>query len=116
MPLRDIRLSSGIDDCSKALAAKFQRFLGSREAGIDDAIKWAKSDDPNDRKFAIDVLYDIGTPKADKYLRMLSADKDPNIANSAKDVLKAGGARGMSVQPTIHGEMFYPDTSPPRTK
>jgi hypothetical protein len=108
--------TSGSDDCSKAFAAKIQRILGSPEAGIDDAVKWAKSGDPNDRKFAIDILYDIGTPTAVKYLRRLSTDKEWNIANSAKDVLKSGGPGGVAVQPTIHGEMFYPETTPPRAK
>ena len=81
--------TSGSDDCSKAFAAKIQRILGSPEAGIDDAVK---------------------------YLRRLSTDKEWNIANSAKDVLKSGGPGGVAVQPTIHGEMFYPETTPPRAK
>jgi hypothetical protein len=104
-------------DCPKAQASKMERFLRiSRDAGLTDAIKWAKSDDAADRNFAIDTLYDIGTPTAVKYLRMLSTDKDRNIAASARTALTARRSKVPAVNPTIHGEMFYPNTIPPRTK
>jgi hypothetical protein len=43
---------------------KIQRFLGTRDAGMSDAIKWANSGDPHDRIFATYILGDIGTPGA----------------------------------------------------
>jgi hypothetical protein len=45
--------ASDQDGCEKAATAKIQRFLGSHNAGVDDAIKWAKSNDRNEREFAI---------------------------------------------------------------
>jgi hypothetical protein len=40
-------------NCTKAEAAKIERFLGiSRDAGMSDAIKWKNSDNPDDRSFA----------------------------------------------------------------
>jgi hypothetical protein len=48
------------------------RFLGiSRDAGMSDAIKWAESDDPHDREFAIGVLVDMGIS--------VQSDADQNV-------------------------------------
>ena len=52
-------------NCYKAEEAKIVRILGiSRSAGMTDAIRWADSDNANDRMFAADILADIGTPQA----------------------------------------------------
>jgi len=75
-------------DCIEAEAAKIERFLGiSRDAGMTDAIKWANSDDPNEREFAADVLEDIGTPGAIEHLRTLSNDTNLEVASAAKTFL-----------------------------
>jgi hypothetical protein len=80
--------SEGLN-CTKAEAAKIQRFLGiSRDAGMSDAIKLASSDDPKDREFAADMLADIGTPDAIEYLRTLSHDTNSGVATSGKFALK----------------------------
>jgi hypothetical protein len=72
-------------DCTEAEAAKIERFLGiSRDAGMSDAIKWANSNDPNKREFAVYVLQDIGTPDAIEYLRTLSYDTDKTVATIAQ--------------------------------
>jgi hypothetical protein len=76
-------------DCTEAEAAKIERFLGiSHDAGMSDANKWANSDDPNKREFAADVLEDIGTADAIEYLRTLSNDSNPEVANVAKTSLE----------------------------
>jgi hypothetical protein len=72
-------------NCTKAEAAKIERFLGiNRDAGMSDAIRWANSDDPDDRSFAADVLGDIATPEAMSYLRTLSRDPNSGVAISGK--------------------------------
>lgn len=79
----------GALDCAKAEAAKDERFLGiSRYAGMSDAIKWADSDSPYDRRFAADVLADIATPEALEYLKTLSHDSDRFVAMQAQAQLK----------------------------
>jgi len=75
-------------DCTKAEAAKIERFLGtSQNAGMSDAIQWANSNDASTRRFASDILFDIGTPDAIVYLRTLSNDSDPMVAHFAKTAL-----------------------------
>jgi hypothetical protein len=81
-------------DCVKAEAAKIERFLGSADAGMSDAIQWANSDDERTREFASDVLLDIGSAEAIRYLETLSKDTDPVVAGNAKSdlrVLATGG-------------------------
>jgi hypothetical protein len=76
-------------DCTRAEAAKIQRFLGiSRDAGMGNAIRWANSNDPTDREFAAWVLADIGTPKAVRYLRTLSRDANREVAIAGKYALE----------------------------
>ena len=91
-------------DCTQAEAAKIERFLGiSRDAGMSDAIRWAESDDPIMRKFAISILRDIGTPEANGYLRTLSRDPDRNVAMAATSVSRV---KTPSAYPTILGELI----------
>jgi hypothetical protein len=74
-------------DCTKAEAAKIERFLGtSRDAGMDDAIKLANSNNPDDREFAAWIFADIATPEAIKYLQTLSLD--PAVASTGKYALE----------------------------
>lgn len=76
-------------DCREAEAAKIERFLDiSSDAGMTDAIKWANSDDPNERELAVYVLQDIGTPDAIEYLRTLSRDTDETVATIARRTLR----------------------------
>jgi len=103
-------------DCLKAEAAKIQRFLGSRDAGMSDAIEWANSDNTHDRDFAISILFDIGTSEAARYLRTLSKDTDRNIARSAKDVLRFVPKTRPAAYPTIHGELYTQVTGAPLPK
>ena len=79
-------------DCLKAEAAKIERFLGgSRDTGMNDAIRWANSNDPAQRDFAAGVLSAIGTAEALRYEKTLSRDSDPHVADSAKEELKDWG-------------------------
>jgi hypothetical protein len=74
-------------NCTKVKAAKIERFLGvSRDAGISDAIKWADSNDPDDREFAAWVFADIATPEAIRDLQTLSHDS--GTASTAKILLE----------------------------
>lgn len=111
-PSQDGALMDSADlDCTKAEAAKIQRYLGiSHDAGIGDAIKWAESDDPVTRRFATDLLTQIGTHEAIEYLQTLSHDPDPNVATSGRESLMAVHAPRRDVHPTIEGETLiqYP--------
>jgi hypothetical protein len=79
-------------DCLKAEAAKLERFLGrSKDAGMDDAIRWANSNDSGEREFASSVLPQIGTAEALRYEQTLSRDSQPDVAESAKEELKDWG-------------------------
>jgi len=72
-------------ECLQAEAAKVQRFLGiSSGAGIDQAIRLANSKDHSEREFAAEILGEIGTPKARKYLETLAKDSDGGVATTAK--------------------------------
>ena len=79
-------------DCLRAEAAKIERFLGrSRDAGMNDAIRWANSNNAIEREFAASVLPEIGTAEALRYEQTLSRDSQPDVANSAKEELKDWG-------------------------
>jgi HEAT repeat protein len=79
-------------NCTKAEAAKIERFLGiSHEAGMSDAIRWKNSDNADDRSFAAWVLTDIGTPEAMEDLQTLSHDPNSDVATSAKYALEQVG-------------------------
>ena len=103
----------GDADCLKAEVTKSQRFLGiSPDAGMADAIKWADSNDPATRKFAVAVLAHIGTPEATEYLRTLSHDEDQNVAWWAKNGL-VHVTKKAAVTPVIQGELITRGTSQP---
>jgi len=92
-------------DCTKAEAAKIERFLGvSRDAGMSDAISWAAGDDRTKRQFAIQILAEIGTPEAIEDLQTLSSDPDQNVARSAKSALL--NIKTPYVHPTIQRELL----------
>jgi hypothetical protein len=87
-------------ECLQAEAAKIQRFLGvSPEAGIDQAIRLAKSQDPGEREFAANLLGQIATPTAKKYLEALAKDSAGNVAYIAKYCLAAVAKGGLSDAP-----------------
>lgn len=102
--------SSGLD-CTKAEAAKIERFLGSRDAGIADAIKWKNSNNPYDREFAAWVLADIATPEAISDLQTLSHDPDSQVVIGGKYGLKQA-MEGPEVY-TVDGESIPEASSKP---
>ena len=77
-----------IDD-KQAQAAKIERFLGSKDAGMLDAMRWANSDDPGERDLATSVFVDMGTPEALRYEQTLSRDAAPKVAKRAQHDLKS---------------------------
>ena len=93
-------LVRGIMDCVQAEQGKIERFLGDKDAGMTDAIRWADSDNVNQRLFAIDVLSDIGSPDAIEYLKTLTRDSHRTVATSARLTLRfrsqAAAARAKS--------------------
>jgi hypothetical protein len=102
--------------CLKAEAYKIERFLGKpRDAGMSDAIEWAKSDDPVDREFAADALAGIGTAEAIEDLQTLSRDPDRNVAMSAQVGLTLVKTP-VAAYPTIQGELLTPNAGYPPAK
>jgi|SRR5258708_32729790 hypothetical protein len=74
-------------------------FLGiARDAEMSDAIKWANSDDPNKREFAIDVLSDIGTRDAIEDLRTLSNDTIERSQELRRTTLRRESEDGLCTQ------------------
>jgi hypothetical protein len=68
-------------ECLEAETAKIQRFLGvSRDSGLNEAIEWAKDSNSAKRIFAAEILADINTPDARKYLEALTKDSDRSVA------------------------------------
>jgi hypothetical protein len=92
------------DDCSKAEAAKLQRILGmDPNAGLADAINWAKSRDSDDREFAAAILADIGTSRSLPYLQTLAHDSDGVLAKIANGFLSTGPYQPDTIdRETIH--------------
>jgi hypothetical protein len=77
-------------ECMEAGAAKIRRFLGmSKDSGIDKAIEWSKDSNPAKRVFAAEILADIDTPKARKYLEALTKDSNKEVAGLAREALSS---------------------------
>lgn len=82
-------------ECLQAEAAKIQRFLGiSSEARLDQAVHLANSKDWRKRNFGAEILGDIGTPKARRYLETMVKDSDLYIAKATLSVLSKGRIQG----------------------
>jgi hypothetical protein len=76
-------------DCLKVEAAKMERFLNaSKDAGMADAIRWANSDNPDQREFAVWIFGELRTPEALQYEQTLSGDSDRDVADFAKTKIK----------------------------
>jgi hypothetical protein len=72
-------------ECLRAEAEKIKRFLEtSPEAGLDQAIGLANSNDWAKRDLAAEILGDIGTPRARECLRVLARDSNQEVATDAK--------------------------------
>jgi len=76
-------------ECLEAEVGKLKRFLGtSRNAGVEQAERLAAGQNPAERAFAVDLFYDIATPKAREYLTQLATDPDANVSINATRCLK----------------------------
>jgi HEAT repeat protein len=74
-------------ECLLAEAAKLQRYLGiSPEAGLDQAIQLAKSEDPAKRRLAVNIFGDVGGPRVRNFLDLLSKDSDGNVRSASKNL------------------------------
>jgi hypothetical protein len=78
-------------DAKEAQVAKIERFLGSKEAGMLDAIRWANSGDPEERTLAVQVFGEMGTSEALRYEQTLSGDSDPKVAKLASRKVRYWG-------------------------
>jgi hypothetical protein len=87
-------------DCLIAEAAKVRRHLGiSPDAGFDQAVHLAGSEDAAKRRFAAELFGDIGTAQARKYLETLDKDPEPGVRKTAKSYLSALSRGPVSVAP-----------------
>jgi len=78
-------------ECLEAETAKIRRFLGiSRDSGLKEAIEFAKDGNSAKRIFGAEILADIGTPEARKYLEALTKDSDRSVALLAGGSLSRG--------------------------
>ena len=66
-----------------AAAAKIERFLGKKDAGMADANRWANSTDPDERKLAARVFAQMATPEAFTHEETLSRDPNHEVAKFA---------------------------------
>ena len=88
--------------CLKAEADKIERFIGlGNQASLNDASRWADSDDPKLRDFAVEVLAAIGTSEAQARLQKLGDDSFRSIAEKAKYSLKILAAGGSHTRWTL---------------
>ncbi|MGD0288430.1 MAG: hypothetical protein ABSC63_02080 [Candidatus Binataceae bacterium] len=88
----DVEAASRLEfDAKEAQVAKIERLLGSKEAGMPDAIRWANSDDPRERTLAAQVFAQMGTSEALRYEQTLSGDADPKVAKLASRKVKYWG-------------------------
>ncbi len=79
-----------MDAASKASVSQIHRIIDQDpNAGLGEAVKWATSKDPEDREFAAQVLGQIATPEAKKYLSVLAKDTVKLIAETAQRELQS---------------------------
>jgi hypothetical protein len=78
-------------DAKEAQVTKIERFLGTKDAGMPDAIRWANSADPEKRTLAAQVFEEMGTSEALRYEQTLSGDSDPKVAKLASRELRNWG-------------------------
>jgi hypothetical protein len=85
--------------CDKIQADAIERFLGSPDAGIEEAIRWSQSSNVIDRMEAINMFETIRTPRALDYLKAMTSDSDPQVARAAEGNLNALNSRGSAEDP-----------------
>ena len=72
------------------LREKYERRIeGNRTAGIDDAVQWARSDDPRLQMLAVQTLQDIDIPAAVDALEKLKNTKDLVVSQAAANALQS---------------------------
>lgn len=75
-----------------------RRVLGEESAGVENAIRWAHSPDPEIREFAIDVLEHIDHPSALSELKRLAASGDQKTRERVADVLELRRELGLDAK------------------
>jgi hypothetical protein len=64
-----------------------RRILGVKAAGLENALQWARDEDPEIRDFATGVLEKIDTPEAAAELERLGRASNPSLAQAARHAL-----------------------------
>ena len=77
-------------ECLQAESAKFERLLGSPNAGLDAAIAATNSKDPMKVTFGVFDLMGIDTPEARQYFNSLPNSPDPNIKLALRQLAYPG--------------------------
>lgn len=93
------RAGSSSDIATQALAearflrAKYdRRIAGNANAGLNDAIQWAKSNNPRLQMLAVETFRDMDNPNALAELKKLAKTKDYVVSQAATNALQAKNA------------------------
>jgi hypothetical protein len=79
-------------ECLEAERASIQRFLGSSDAGLDQALRLAISKERGERECAAELLAFIRSPKGHEALAKLAKDADRTVVKYATNALSRSAA------------------------
>jgi hypothetical protein len=65
-----------------------RRILGSRDAGLEEALQWASSKNPKIQELAVNILEKIDAPEADTALSDLAGSSNIFIRDRAREVME----------------------------
>lgn len=77
-----------------------RRILGEKTAGLENALKWAKSDEAWLREFGIGALEPIDSPTAAAELLRTANSKDSSLAEDARNALNRRAQARLAPPPT----------------
>ncbi len=77
-----------------------RRILGEKAAGLENALKWAKSDDEGLRAFGVKALEPIDSPTAASELLRIANSKDSSLAEDARNALNRRTQARLAPPPT----------------
>ena len=76
-----------------------RRVLGEKTAGLDNALKWARSDDEWLREFGVQALEPIDSPTAASELLRIANSGDSSIAEDARNALERRAQARLAAPP-----------------
>ena len=77
-----------------------RRILGEKTAGLENALKWAKSDEAWLKEFGIGALEPIDSPMAAALLLRIANAKDSSLAQDARNALDRRAQARLAPPPT----------------